>query len=181
MSGDVANLFTPLTLPLRLLEDIGRIAEAVAELPTLVRTIVELGERVEDIQAAVHSLQDDLSSLPRSIKTLGGDLRGVRGTIEDLPGAIAQMRDDLNTLPPGIEGMGGDLKGLRDQLGGLPDRVGAMHVDLSEVRRQVAPMDDDLSTVETAIRELVPTIRRVEEAIDNMRSDLAGLPFVGKR
>jgi hypothetical protein len=41
-------------------------------------------------------------------------------------------------------------------------------------------MDDDLHTVETAIRELVPTIRRVEEAIDNLRSDLAGLPFVGK-
>lgn len=44
----------------------------------------------------------------------------------------------------------------------------------------VRPMDAELSDVETAMRGLGPQLAGMRAEIDRLRSDLAGVPFVGK-
>ena len=52
--------------------------------------------------------------------------------------------------------------------------------DVREARDSVAPMDDDLSAVERAVSAMAPKLEEVRDGIDRLRTDLAGLPFVGK-
>jgi archaellum component FlaC len=112
---------------------------------------------------------------------VSGNLGGMRADLAHVPDRIDQMAADLNTMPPGLESVSGNLGGMRADLRDLPDRIGAMAADLSEVSRAVHPMDADLSRVEQAVlQSVVPMMDNLQRSLDDLRTDLAGLPFIGK-
>ncbi len=160
------NLLTPFSIPLRLLDDVRTIAESLALLPELIDEVRSLSRSMGEMQDDLRGLRGDLAPLPQGIQDMHAELRG--------------MRSDLDSLPSGIADMRRELSGMRGDLGSLPGGIDRMATDLTEVLENVRPMDEDLSQVEGAVRGLVPKLDGIQQELDHLRSDLAGLPFVSK-
>jgi len=170
----IASLLAPLRIPLQAVEDLRSIAVAVTSLPRLVDQLETMRQLVSAVDAKVAKLGDDLASLPAHLDRANEQLAGVSTD-------LGQMRKDLGTtLPQKLDGLTGQIGGLSGQIGDMTGDLGQMRRDLGETLRNVEPVDDDLRSVEEATRALVPKIEELREHVDLLRSDLSGLPFVGK-
>src|SRR4051812_17642244 len=84
-----------LRLPLRLLDDVDRIADAVMELPRVVLLMIELRDEIRGMRADLAEVPDRIQSLDESMSTLPVQVDRLRGDIGDLGAQLTGMRADL--------------------------------------------------------------------------------------
>jgi hypothetical protein len=63
------SLLAPLSIPLRLLDDVRSIAESLTALPRLIDELVVLSRRIEGMQEDLRGLREDLGPLPPGRKS----------------------------------------------------------------------------------------------------------------
>jgi chromosome segregation ATPase len=108
----------------------------------------------------------------RSLAVLPGLLR----TVDAIGVHVRELHAELEPLPRGIER-------VSEQIDALGHDIVAMRADLAQTKRNVEPMDDDLAAVQESLEALGPKLDALREdlsgRLEQLRSDLGGLPFVG--
>ena len=135
------GLLSPLTFPLRALDDLRAIAASVGELPRLVAVLESVAADVANLRETVGAMPEDLRSvrvelapLPRGIERIEvgldavvADVAAVRSDVDKTRRSVEPMDEDLSAvegavraLVPKIEELRAHFDGLRDDLAGLP-------------------------------------------------------------
>ena len=109
----MASPLDPFRLPLRLVDDLSRIAEAVAELPRVVALLADVREDVRVMRA-------ELDGLTVSLESMDGKFDVMQRGIDPLDDDMASVERAVLALPPRMDAMTAHLDGLRSDLAGLP-------------------------------------------------------------
>ncbi len=128
---DVASLLTPITLPLRMAEDLRSIAGAIAVLPALARSI-------DEVQAEMTGLRSDLKSMP-------ADSARLVDQIEDLKDGLRLMQADLAETTVNVEPMDEDLSRVEAGVRPLPEKLDALLAEMAKLAAQLDLMRAELS------------------------------------
>ncbi len=134
------SLLAPLSIPMRLLEDVRAIAESLAALPRLIEELVVLSRRLEAMQEDLRGLREELTPLPAGINQMLGELGGLRNDFESLPQTIDGLAADLGEVLVNVRPMDADLsnvetavRGLGPQLTGIRDELDRLRSDLARL------------------------------------------------
>ena len=127
------SVLAPLSIPLRLLNDVRSIAESLAALPTLI---------------------DELATLSGRLAAMHEDLRGLREELVPLPASITQMRDELGGLRGDFAGLPETIDGLATDLGEVLVNVRPMDTDLSKVEAAVRALGPQLAAIKDELDRL---------------------------
>jgi chromosome segregation ATPase len=97
-------------LPLRMVDDVTRIAEAVAQLPLL----------LTDVRNDVHALALEIDGLTRGLEQMERRLARMEAGIDPLDDDLASVEKGMHALPPKLDGLREQIEALRTDLSGLP-------------------------------------------------------------
>jgi uncharacterized coiled-coil protein SlyX len=97
-------------LPLRVVDDIARITEAVTQLPLL----------LADVRNDVHGLAVEIEGLTLSLEQMERRLARMEKGIDPLDDDLASVEKGMHALPPKLDGLREQIEALRTDLSGLP-------------------------------------------------------------
>ena len=87
---------------------------------------------------------------------------------------VAGLSPQFERLNDVLDDLSAEVRAVRTDLGFLQATIDAM-------ARDVEPVDTDLHEVTRAVERMAPQLEEVVNHIDLLRTDLSGLPFVGRR
>ena len=127
----MASLLTPITLPLRMAEDLRSIAGAIAVLPALARSI-------DEVQTEMTGLRSDLQSMP-------ADSARLVDQVEDLKDGLRLMQADLSETKVNVAPMDEDLSRVEAGMRPLPEKLDALLAEMAKLAAQLDLMRAELS------------------------------------
>jgi hypothetical protein len=132
------SVFAPLSIPLRLLDDVRSIAESLTALPGLIDELVVLFRRMGQVQEDLRGLREDLGPLPAGITQMLGELGGIRGDFENVPQTIDRLAADLGEVLVNVSPMDDDLSDVETAVRELGPQVAGISAEINRLRSDLA-------------------------------------------
>ena len=131
---EMPSVFAPLSIPLRLLDDVRSIAESLTALPRLIDELVVLSQRMEGMQEDLRGLREDLEPLPAGITRMLGELGGLRSDFQSVPETVDRVAADLAEVLVNVRPMDADLSDVETAVRGLGPQLAGIRAELDRLR-----------------------------------------------
>ncbi len=141
MSG-VASLLDPITLPLRVAEDLRSVARAVAVLPALARSIDEMHSEMSGLRSDLKPMPASSIRLVDQVEDLKEDLRLMQADLSETKVNVEPMDEDLSRVEAGVRPLPEKLDALMGEMAKLAAQLDVMRAELSD---QLERLRTDLS------------------------------------
>lgn len=132
------SLLAPLSIPLRLLDDVRSIAESLTALPRLIDELVALSRPIGDMQEDLRGLREDLGPVPAGITQMLGEFGGLRSDFENLQETIDRLAADLGEVLVNVRPMDADLSNVEAAVRGLNPQLEGIRAELDHLRSDLA-------------------------------------------
>jgi len=140
--SEVASLLTPITLPLRMAEDLRSIAGAIAVLPKLERSIDEMYSEMTGLRSDLKTMPSNSARLVEQVEDLKEDLRVMQADLAETKVNVQPMDEDLSRVEAGVRPLPEKLDALLSEMAKLAGQLDGMRTELSE---QLERLRTDLS------------------------------------
>ena len=136
------SLLDPITLPLRIAEELRSIASAVAVLPALARSIDAMHSEMVGLRSDLKAMPASSARLVDQVEDLKEGLRLMQGDLAETSKNVAPMDEDLARVEAGVGPLPEKLDALLGEMAKLAGQLDLMRAELSE---QLERLRTDLS------------------------------------
>jgi predicted nucleic acid-binding Zn-ribbon protein len=132
------GLLSPLTFPLRALDDLRAIAASVGELPRLATTVEAVAADVHSLRQAVGLMPEDLRTVRTELAPLPHGIQRIEVGLDAVVADLAVLRDDVSVTRRSVEPMDNDLSAVESAVQALVPKIEELREHLDRLRDDLA-------------------------------------------
>jgi len=135
---------------------IGTLIISILILGTITNWVFSLQEssRLNDTEAEIAALKDNVPILENGISTLEGNLSAVEGDVSAVKGDVSTLEGSLTTVEGDVSAVKGDVSTLEGNLSAVEGDVSAVKGDVSTLEGNLSAVEGDVSTLESELLEI---------------------------
>jgi chromosome segregation ATPase len=132
------GLLSPLTFPLRVLDDLRAIAASVGELPRLVTAVEGIAANVDGLRQTVGLMPEDLRTVRTELAPLPHGIERIEVGLDAVVADVAALREDVAMTRRSVEPMDNDLSAVESAVQALVPKIEELREHLDRLRDDLA-------------------------------------------